>query len=192
MTIGIIGIGSLTLELAFRASKAGYSVTVHNPKGNSLVRETIEKTDSIRLGTLHQAAGTDLIVFFIPKSDLEQVLSQLPDMSGKTVVHTSGLVFDPKSLLAGLRCAVTYPITASLLPQAHVVKLFKPLKLDNNNTLPERDEIFYLAGHAPSGLKVKTFLKTLYFNARDLSGRLRLGDAGLSNENFILPPAGRS
>lgn len=37
MKIGIIGIGSLTLELAIRSAGAGYKITLHNPRGNSLI-----------------------------------------------------------------------------------------------------------------------------------------------------------
>lgn len=183
MTIGIIGIGSLTLELASRASHAGYKVIVNNPRGNSLVRETLEKTSpNIHLTTLQQAATADLVILFVPKNDLEQVISDLPDMTGKTLVHTSGLIFNPQSLLSGLNYAMTYKITASLLPTAHVVKLFKPLKLETGTTESQnRDEIFYIADHAPSSLKVKTFLNALYFSAIDLSSRLRLNHTGLND-----------
>lgn len=47
MKIGIIGIGSLTLELAIRSAGAGYKITLHNPRGNSLIRETAEKWDQM-------------------------------------------------------------------------------------------------------------------------------------------------
>lgn len=43
MKIGIIGIGSLTLELAIRSGQLGNNVIVNNPRGNSLVKEVIKK-----------------------------------------------------------------------------------------------------------------------------------------------------
>jgi hypothetical protein len=43
MRIGIIGIGSFTLEIAFRSAQVGYEVKVDNIRGNSLIREVIKK-----------------------------------------------------------------------------------------------------------------------------------------------------
>ncbi|WP_125721187.1 NAD(P)-binding domain-containing protein [Flavobacterium ustbae] len=193
MKIGIIGIGTLTLELAFRASKKGHTVLVHNPRGNTLVRETISKEESIKLSTLEHCAESDLVILFVPKHDLEAVISGLPDMTGRTVIHTSGLILDPKSLLSGLSYAMTYKITAALLPDAHVVKLFKPMKLESGlsvSAAPEKqkEEIFYISSNATSGLQVKTFLSGLHFEAKDLSARLRLHHTGLAGVNPFLSP----
>lgn len=176
MTIGIIGIGVLTMEIARRSAEAGYSVFIHHPCGNSLVRETIEKMDShIKLGSLEQAATASIIVLFAPKDNLETVLKSLPDMTGKIIVHTSSLIFDPQSLLSGVTRAFTYTITTSLLPTAYVVKLFKPINLQTiiSNAGTYRDEIYYIADHRASRSAVKTFLNKLQFSALDLSNRLK-------------------
>lgn len=51
MEIGIIGISSLTIDLADRASQAGFRVIINNPKGGSLIRDCIEKMGTdVRLG----------------------------------------------------------------------------------------------------------------------------------------------
>lgn len=130
MKIGIIGIGSLTLDLAFRSAQAGYNIVVNNPSGNSLVKEVIEKMrPNVKLGSLEQAAAAEIILLFIPKDDLENLIQNLPDLSGKLIVHTSSVIFDYQSFSSGVTNATTYKTTASLLPEAHVVKLFKPLNL---------------------------------------------------------------
>ncbi|WET02966.1 hypothetical protein [Flavobacterium sp. YJ01] len=46
MKIGIIGISSLTLNLAGRAAQAGYEVTINNPRGGSLIKEVVKKMGS--------------------------------------------------------------------------------------------------------------------------------------------------
>ncbi|WP_163411485.1 NAD(P)-binding domain-containing protein [Flavobacterium ajazii] len=175
MKIGIIGIGSLTLELARRSALAGYEVMVNNPRGNSLVRDTIAKIGSnIKLGPLCETASADIIIFFVPKDNLESVIRNLPDMSGKIILYTSGLIFNPQSLLSGISNALTYQITASLLPSAHVVKLFHPVRLESkkDDLKEKKDEIFYIANHTGSKHTVRTFLKNLNFSAINLSGRL--------------------
>ncbi|MCR4033832.1 MULTISPECIES: NAD(P)-binding domain-containing protein [Flavobacterium] len=172
MKIGIIGIGSLTLELTRRAAYAGYHVIVHNPKGNSLVRDSLsDMGHNIELSSIQKAAGADLVIIFFSKTDSQEIISDLPDMTGKIVIHTSGLIFNPQTLLTGLAYAMTYKITAAMLPTAHVVKLFKPIRLETftNEIQNKRQEIFYIADHTNSRQAVKDFLSKLNFSAIDLS-----------------------
>ena len=189
MKIGIIGIGSLTLEMAVRSARAGYKIIVHNPRGNSLVRETAAKMGSnAALGTLEKAAAADIILLFLPKDDLECVLQKLPDMSGKIILHTSGLIFDPRSLLSGITHAMTYKITASLLPRAHIVKLFNPIDLKPDckcKAHRNREEIFYIAGHKASGNCTRNFLKTLNFTPIDLTGRLHVQNSAMKLKSLM-------
>lgn len=103
MKIGIIGISSLTLEIASRCSLKGYEVKIYNPKGNSLIRDVAQKMGShVSLCSLEQAADTDIVLLFIPKDDLQRIVQMLPDMSGKLIIHTSSLIFDPRSLVQSL------------------------------------------------------------------------------------------
>lgn len=176
MKVGIIGIGTLTYELASRAAKAGYEVIVNNPRGNSLVREIISRIGSnVQLGTLDEASSASLVILFVPKDDLEPVIKNLPDMSGKVIIHISNLIFNPQSLVPGISNALTYQITASLLPEADVVKLFNPVKLEKSTTngTANRDDIFYIAHNSHSKYCVGTFLKNLHFCAIDLSKQLK-------------------
>lgn len=188
MKIGIIGIGSLTLELTNRSALAGYEVMVNNPRGNSLVRDTIARIGTnIKLVSLHETASADIIVLFVPKDNLESVIQNLPDMTGKIILHTSGLIFNPQSLLSGISNAFTYQITASLLPTAHVVKLFHPVSLEpkKDSFREKKDEIFYIASHAGSRHTVRAFFKKLDFSAINLSGRLR--SVGIDLKTGITP-----
>ncbi|MFB9079173.1 NAD(P)-binding domain-containing protein [Flavobacterium procerum] len=175
MKIGIIGIGTLTLELARRSVQAGYQVIINNPRGNGIVRETIEKLGpNIELASLDKACEAELLLLFIPKDNLESVLKNMPDTTGKIVVHTSSLIFNPQSLLSGITNALTYQITAELLPKAHVVKLFNPVKLEKQNLpVQQKDEIFFIAKHSESKLRIQNYLKSLNFSAIDLSRRLQ-------------------
>lgn len=178
MKIGIIGISSLTLELAFRSAKAGYEVKIYNPKGNNLIRDVIQKMGStIQLSSLEEAAGMEIVILFIAKDDLERIIQTLPDMSGKVIIYTSSLIFDPRSLLSSITNAMTYKITASLMPEAHVVKLFNPVNLKANNGdhhCNGKDEIFFIADHRGSRNHVRAFLKKINFSTIDLSSNLRL------------------
>jgi 6-phosphogluconate dehydrogenase len=54
MKIGIIGISTLTLELAFRSAEAGYKVKIFNPKGNNLIKDVTQKMGSnIQLSSIN-------------------------------------------------------------------------------------------------------------------------------------------
>lgn len=194
MRIGIIGIGSLTLELAIRSAGAGYKIILHNPRGNSLVRQAVAKMGSnAALDTLGQAAAADIIVLFLPKDNLESVVKKLPDMSGKIILHTSGLIFNPRYLLSGITQAMTYKITASLLPEAHIVKLFNPIDLKSYSKCTahtNREKIFFISDHKASGDCTRNFLKTLNFKPIDLTGRLHMQNTAMQLKSLMPPRRG--
>ncbi|KAF2340401.1 NAD(P)-binding domain-containing protein [Flavobacterium tistrianum] len=184
MEIGIIGISSLTIDLAGRASKAGFRVIINNPKGGSLIRDCIGKMGAeVRLGSLDQAAAPSLIVLFLPKENLEDTIQKFPDMSGKTVLYASGLISDAQSLHTGITKAMEYQNTASLLPAAHMVKLFNaaPFISDRINGQEEKkEELFFMGDCSDSRNKAAAFLKKLQFLPVDLSCRLQLQNSWIS------------
>lgn len=196
MKIGIIGISRLTLELAIRSARAGHRITIHNPRGNSLIRESTNKMGTnAALGSLEQAAAAELILLFLPKDDLEPVLGKLPDMSGKIIVHTSSLIFDHGTLLSGITHAMTYKITACLLPEVHIVKLFTPVSLkpaDKTAGLKNREELFFIAGHPASGNSIRNLLKSLNFTPMDLTGRLQVQNTAKKLKSISAFPLGAS
>jgi len=189
MKIGIIGIGSLTLELAQRATSTGYEVLINHPRGNSLIQETVKQSiQNAKLVSLDEAASTDITILFVPRESLEYTISQLPDMSGKIILHTSGLIFNPKLLVSSVTSSLTYQITASLLPDANVIKLFNPVVLNQRKTAilnEKKDEIYFAGEHEPSKNKIRTFLKNLEFQPIDLSVKLKVQSA-LIRENTTL------
>lgn len=176
MKIGIIGIGSLTLELAQRASSAGHEVLVNHPRGNSFIQQTAQSISNLKLVSLSEAASGDIVILFVPREDLEKIIGMLPNMDGKTIVHTSGLIFNPKMLVSSITGALTFQITASLLPKANVVKLFSPVMLQPQKTsllAKKKDEIYFAGSHATSKNSIKILLKGLGFAPFDLSSKLR-------------------
>ena len=191
MKIGIIGISALTLELAFRSTEAGYKVKIFNPKGNNLIKDVMQKMGSdIQLSSLEEAADTNIVLLFIAKDDLERILQTLPDMSGKIIIHTSSLIFDPQSLFSSITSAMTYKMTASLVPEAPVVKLFNPVNLKAKNghlNSSGKDEMFFIADHRASRNHVRDFLKKINFSPIDLSSNLRLENTALNLKSIINP-----
>jgi len=191
MKIGIIGISSLTMELAVRSVHAAYEVIIYNPKGNNLLKDVVEiMGPHVQLGSLQEVVNTEMIVLFIPKDDLEKLKQNLPDMTGKLIVHTSGLIFDPQLLLSGITNAMTYKTTAALFPEAHVVKLFNPVSFKPNNICiqqKDREEIFFIADHKDSRTSIKDFLRKLKFSPIDLSNRVYLQnmEVNKNKEQFI-------
>lgn len=176
MEIGIIGIGTLTLEVARRATKAGYSVIINNPKGNALIRDILPTIGTtVILDTIEKASAADIVFLFTSKEDLQKVLQNLPDMTGKIVIHTSSLIYDPSSLLKGISNAMTYTTTASLLPTAHVIKIFNPIQLDDKTSLAQKgkDSLFLISDHKESKRSIKTFLNTLNYSVVDVSSRFK-------------------
>lgn len=186
MKIGIIGISSFTLELAFRSSEAGYTVNINNPKGNSIIKDvTMKMGSNVQLCSLEQAANTDIVLLFIPKEDLKTIIETFPDMSGKLIVHTSTLIFDPLSLLSGIINAMTYKSTAALIPEAHVVKLFNPVNLAPKSSITNfnsSNEIFFIADHSESRNQAREFLKKINFIPIDLSGRIHLRNNSINSK----------
>lgn len=191
MKIGIIGISSLTLNLAGRAAQAGYEVTINNPRGGSLIKEVVKKMGSqARIGTIEQAADSEIVILFIPKEDLESVIKSLPDMSGKIIVHTSGLIFDPHLLLSGITNAMTYKITASLLPKAHIVKLFNPIDIGTKKLTSwkeSKENIFFITDHAECKNQIRIFLTKIHYHPFDLTTRFQLQDKRSSLNGFYNP-----
>ncbi|MHC0442865.1 NAD(P)-binding domain-containing protein [Flavobacterium sp. 3-210] len=191
MEIGIIGVSSLTLALASRSAEAGYKVKIYNPRGNYLIRDVAQKMGpNVQLSALEESADTGLVLLFIPKDDLERILQTLPDMSGKIIIHTSSLIFDPRKLLSSITNALTYQITAALVPEAHVVKLFNPVDLKTKNSCIDcshKDEIFFMADHRGSRNHVRDFLKKINFSPIDLSSNLRLRNAAFNLKSIMNP-----
>ncbi|TDO73333.1 hypothetical protein EV143_106276 [Flavobacterium chryseum] len=174
MKIGIIGTGFITLDLAHRAAESGHEVLISNPRGTSTLKEIAQKMgNNVKLVTTQEAAGAEIIILFIPREDLEVSIDNLPDMTGKTILHTNNPIFNLKSFLSTASGQSSCDLVTSLLPAAHVVKIFnaiEPTSSQNNKKIEERPKIFYAGENRKAKNNVKVFLETLNFSGVDLAG----------------------
>jgi len=171
MKIGIIGIGALTLELASRSAQNGYEVLVHNPRGNCLIKESLKKVDTLKMVSIEEAASAEIILLFLPMEDIETVIGKLPDMSGKIILHTGNLIFNPTSDSPMISNSLSCQLTAAMLPEARIVKLFNPILLENFDSdcfSKKREKIFFMSGDSYLKNMVGNFLKKLQFSPVDL------------------------
>lgn len=110
-------------------------------------------------------------------------------MSGKIIIHTNSLIFDPRSLFSNITSAMTYKITASLLPEVHVVKLFNPVNLkakNDHHNCSGNDEMFFMADNRSSRNYARNFLRKINFLPIDLSNSLRLQNTAFNLRAIIL------
>lgn len=170
MKVGIIGITDITLDFANRASMSGYEVLISETCGNKVLNVGAQRMgNSVELMRLNEVAKAEVIVLSISPEDIKVLLPALPDMTEKIILHTNDTIFNLESKLT---INTSYEIIASLLPTAHVVKVFN--LLDPMIILPHREkinknEIFYTAMNQYVKNYVRIFLESLYFNAFDLA-----------------------
>ena len=162
----------MTLDIAGRAAKSGHEVLINSRCIESL-RPIVEKMgDKVKLVTRDQAVQAKLIVLFVPREELYSFFEGLPDMSEKILLHTNNPFFNTASLFSSTTEAISSSeILTSLLPSAHVVKIFHVLEpgviLSKCQTL-NGNEIFYMGTNQQAKNKVKSFLKTLSLSACEL------------------------
>ncbi|KUJ63533.1 hypothetical protein AR687_02265 [Flavobacteriaceae bacterium CRH] len=173
MRIGIIGTGFITLDFAHRAAESGHEVLISNPRGTNTLKEIAQKMGkNVKLVSTHEAAEAEIIILFIPREDLEVSIVSLPDMTGKTVLHTNNPIFNLKSFLSTVSGQSSCDIVTSLLPDAHIVKIFntiQPPVIAENKKNQERPKIFYAGDNRRAKNNVKVFLETLNFSGVDLA-----------------------
>lgn len=173
MKIGIIGVGSITLGLAHRAVASGHQVLINNPRGNTLVRESVEKIGTnAELVSIGEAAVSEIIILFVARQDLQGMIKLLPDMKGKTILHTNNAFFCLESLPQLYTDPRSSDALADLLPSAHIIRLYNTLKA--NPALPEQQacKIFFEGQDKNAKKKAKAFLETLSLSALDLGEML--------------------
>jgi predicted dinucleotide-binding enzyme len=128
MQIGIIGVGSISLNFAQRAAKSGHEVLISNIGNNSPLKEIVRQMGSnAKLVSTTQAATAGLIILFSPSQELETLLKNLPDMSEKTIMHTSNPIFNLNSFATALKPDFFSLTMASLMPAADIVKIYNML-----------------------------------------------------------------
>lgn len=173
MRIGIIGIGSITMDLAYRAVKAGHKILISNPRGNNITKSIMQKMgDNVKTGSIHEAALAQILIVFVTKVDLEELINQLPDMSGKIILHTNNPLFHKKCFSSLEDPKSSSEILTSLLPRANIVKIFNPLepiKLSSNQESQDKIEVFFTGKNQMAKNIAKLFLETLNLAPVDIA-----------------------
>lgn len=179
MTIGIIGVCNVTLDFATRAVESGHKILISHIRNNNILDATVQKMGcKAKLVSKDKAVKAKIIILFIPREDIEIFISDLPDMTGKILIHTNNPVFSMECLRFNLRTKLSSEIISRFLPTAHAVKIITIL--EPNLILPKKinaNEIFYITTNQKIKKKVETFLKTLNFSAYDFEEVCRLKTA---------------
>lgn len=171
MKIGIIGIGTTTLDFAVRASQAGYEVLLNNPRGNCHCSEIIKKLGKkAKLACLEKTAEAEIIILFVPFENLISTLENLPDMTGKIILHTNNYLFSPIYSLEDSRKTAS-GIIASMLPNSHIVKAFSisNKEMNPNKQLSESTQMLFTTDNTEVQKTVKTFFEKLKFSSTALN-----------------------
>ncbi|EJG03174.1 NAD(P)-binding domain-containing protein [Flavobacterium sp. F52] len=175
MEIGIIGLGSITLNLAQRAAQSGFTVFVNNPLGNNLLREAIRLEKNIKLAEAGAVvAAAEIIIIFLPYENLEKVLRSLPDMRGKIIVNTNNPVFNPRHAGAEIAEGPAASMTASILPYADIIKFYNflhPSRAIAGIQDTKQAEIFFSGKSQNAKNKIKSFLEKLDLLGIDLENQ---------------------
>lgn len=171
MKVGIIGIGSTTLDFGTRAAKAGYEVLINSPRGQGPCYEMVKNIGkNAKLSCIENTAKAEIIILFLPWEDLQKTIELFPDMTEKIILHTNNYLFTPEcSLTDDSRKTATQTI-ASLLPTAYVVKVFSAINSANTtNRTDENKRILFSAENKQVKNSVKTFLDKLEFCSTELN-----------------------
>ncbi|MEN2413627.1 NAD(P)-binding domain-containing protein [Flavobacterium mesophilum] len=171
MKIGFIGVCRTTMDLAARAAKSGHQVLISHTRSNSHMRDLVQMMDGkVKLVSRREAAKAKMLVLFIPREDIQLFLSDLPDMTEKILVHANNPIYSLECLEPSLNMKSSGEIIASLLPEAHVVKIHNIVDSDipaPTHKKHESNELFYTGSNKLAKNKVKHFLKTLNFSGID-------------------------
>lgn len=164
--IGIIGVGIVTMDFAQRAAFCGYKVLLSHTKTQSILKEKTNRiSDNIKIVSINEAAAAPIIIMFLPFEELEFSIMQLPDMSDKIILHTNNPIFDIETSLPSIEAKSSSQLVSSLLPAAHIVRVFNPLIVKG---IKENKKIYYRADNYKVEKEVKYFLETLQFSAVNL------------------------
>jgi len=169
MTIGIIGACNVTLDFASRAIKSGHTILISHTRNNDTLKVAVQKMGcKAKLVSKEKAAKAKIIILFIPHADVEVFIADLPDMTGKILLHTNNPIFSTECLKSGLKTRLSSEIIAHFLPTAYSVKILTIL--EPVLILPKKinpNEIFYVTTNQKVKQKVETFFKKLDFSAYD-------------------------
>ena len=168
MKVGIIGVCSITLDYADRAARSGHEVLVSHIRNNNCLKEVVQRIGSnAKLVSVSEAAKSEIIILFIPREDINALMHDLPDMTGKIVLHTNNQILNLDATVQKTGIKSSSETIASLLPTAHVVKIFNVLEPHKQNQ--NKYEIFDTAADQEIKDRVIGFLESLNFIRPDVA-----------------------
>lgn len=172
MKIGVIGVCNITLDFAERAANSGHEVLISHNRCNESLKPIVERMGKkVKLVTKDKAAKAKMIILFITREDLRTFFDDLPDMSEKILLHTNHPLFNMKSLELNGDQKSSSEIIASLLPGAHIIKIFNvanTAEILSDGKNQNGNEIYFTGASVQAKNKVKNFLKTINLSGCDL------------------------
>lgn len=195
MKIGIIGAGNLALALARRLVAGGHEVLLSSCRGPASLRGPVsELGDSAAAVTVAEAAKAEWCVLALPWTEVEGVLTALPDWNGRILIDTTNH-FLPTYDLADLQGRVSSEIVAGFAPGARVVKALNtlcPLKLAADPLVPGgRRAVFISGDDEEAKVQVEALFESFGFAVVDLGslgtgGRVQQIGEPLAAEDFVV------
>ena len=173
MKVGIIGMSNITLDFANRATMSGYEVLISHIRDNNVLNEAVKRTSSyLKLVDMAEVAKAEIIILSVSREDIETLIQSLPDMTEKIILHTNNVIFNLEPTESKLPEICSTDMIASLLPTAHVVKVFstvEPMIILPYHEKQNSNEIFYIASNEYIKIYVRIFLESLDFTGQDLT-----------------------
>lgn len=173
MKIGIIGISTATLDIAIKASHAGYEILMNDPRGNELFSDLVQNIkSSVKLSSAEHAAESAVVIVSLPWEHLQKTLEPLKNMNNKIILHANNYLFnsqntesDDTSKKSGSQ------IIKELFPQAQIVKLFTMFNFNGPSVekrLGNKTRILFSGGDTEVKKNVRSFLEKLDFSITEI------------------------
>ncbi|WP_343706892.1 NAD(P)-binding domain-containing protein [Flavobacterium sp.] len=168
MTIGFIGFGALSSELARRFVHSGHTVLINNPPGNNIIQNSVFTFgSSAKLVSIQEAATAEIILLFTPMENLKKLTDCFPNMTGKIIIHTGNIVFNPDQPWSRRTGSISRGIIKELLPLSRFTQLFVPIALTSNTPLI-KDRIFYHCSCNTTREQIRVLLAEINYTAIEI------------------------
>jgi predicted dinucleotide-binding enzyme len=173
MNIGIIGAGGIGQALAGHVARAGYETILSNSRDPASLAEVVSQLGArTRAGTRQQAALADIVVVAVRWAQLRAALAELPAWNGRILIDATNPIIEPGFRIAELNGSTSSEVTASLAPQARVVKvantLPRALLASDPNQFGGHRVLFMSGDDAAAKADVRRVLETVGFAVIDL------------------------
>jgi predicted dinucleotide-binding enzyme len=175
MNIGIIGAGGIGQAFAGHVARAGYETILSNSRDPESLAAVVSQLGAHTCaGTRQQAALADIVVVAVRWPHLRAALAELPAWNGRILIDATNPIIEPGFRLAELNGSTSSEVTASLAPQARVVKVANTLPRALLATDPNQSgghRVLFMSGDdAAAKADVRRILETAGFAVIDLGG----------------------